>query len=463
MVRLDSTKLLKTASYWLGLPVLITVIGFLPGNYIAQSTLLIFYLCAVLFTALRCDQISVMVCALAGFLLFNFFHIKPRYSMLTHINDEVLSAIVFVIFAILAGGIAGKLTTQLKLLKEQKEFFSRQVTFFREIQEITDSKQVPALLNGLFGELFQQEISFNLQNTANNSDTEVLIWHSTDNNLTPDREAMLLSLKEQVQSVLQRIATSKALKEAERQSDEDKLRSTLLSSVSHDLKTPLVTMLGAATSLRDLRKDLSTRDAEELLDSIITESQRLESYIQNLLDMTRLGHGQLALTRDWVSLEEIYHVVARRISRMVTTPRMSLQLKGEIPSLHIHAALIEQGLFNVIDNALKAAGNHTEIQVAAEVSNTTLQVRVSDQGPGLPQSEWLAVFDPFYTFSLGDCYEKGTGLGLSICRSIFRVHGGDAEITAAPAGFNHCVLLTLPLLPGSDNEEGEDNDQDTSH
>src|SRR5690606_30954276 len=120
--------------------------------------------------------------------------------------------------------------------------------------------------------------------------------------------AMLSSLREQVQSELQRLATARALQQAQRESDEEKLRSALLSSVSHDLKTPLVTMLGAATSLRDLRQDLSSSDADELLDCIISESQRLEAYIQNLLDMTRLGHGTLALSRDWVSVEEIYHV-----------------------------------------------------------------------------------------------------------------------------------------------------------
>lgn len=461
MVKIDTRRLLPNTGYWFGLPALITIIGFLPGNLVAHSTLLIFYLCAVLFTSMRADQISVVACALSGFLLFNYFHIQPRYSLLTQLNDEVLSAFVFVVFAVVAGGIAGKLNRQLKLLREQKEFFSTQVAFYQSIQDIKDSKDIPVLLNGLFGELFQHEVTFSLQAATDKTDkdAEVLFWESANSNsMSPDREAMLLSLKEQVQSVLHRIATAKALKEAERQSDEDKLRSTLLSSVSHDLKTPLVTMLGAATSLRDLRKDLSTQDAEDLLDSIITESQRLESYIQNLLEMTRLGHGELSLIRDWVSVEEIYHVVARRIARMVTTPRMSLELSGSVPSLFVHAALIEQGLFNVIDNALKAAGNNAEIRVDALVKARMIHIKISDQGPGLPVSEWKAVFDPFYTFSLGDCYEKGTGLGLSICRSIFRVHGGDAEITDPPAGFNHCVLLTLPLPVAPSEEEDEEHD-----
>jgi two-component system sensor histidine kinase KdpD len=240
---------------------------------------------------------------------------------------------------------------------------------------------------------------------------------------------------------------AQALKTAERKSDEDRLRTALLSSVSHDLKTPLVTMLGAATSLRDLRSDLSTSDKAELLDLIISESQRLESYIQNLLDMTRLGHGQLSLSRGWVSVAEIYHVVAKRFDRLFPKHLLHFQQVGELNALYVHAALIEQALFNVIDNALKASGADKEILVTASCIEPTMYIHICDHGPGLPASEWQAVFDQFYTFSLGDCYEKGTGLGLSICRSIMRVHGGEACIIAAPDGYRHCVQLSLPAGP----------------
>jgi two-component system sensor histidine kinase KdpD len=244
---------------------------------------------------------------------------------------------------------------------------------------------------------------------------------------------------------LSRLQAARILKEAERKSDEEKLRSALLASVSHDLKTPLVTMLGAATSLRDLHEDLGPADSAELLDCIISESGRLESYIQNLLDMTRLGHGPLALSRAWVSVEEIWHVVEKRVARLLANHKLRWRQQGDIPVLHVHPALIEQALFNALDNALKAGGIEQEILVEATWRNDTVTLLVCDHGPGLPPSEWEAVFDQFYTFSLGDRYEKGTGLGLSICRSIFRVHGGDARIVPPPAGFSHCLELTLPV------------------
>ncbi len=243
-----------------------------------------------------------------------------------------------------------------------------------------------------------------------------------------------------------------AIKEARRKQDEDSLRTALLSSVSHDLKTPLVTMLGAATTLRDLNKDLNDDDRASLLDSIISETQRLESYIQNLLDMTRLGHGKLSLSRGWVSVSEIYNVVSKRFLRQFPHHNLQLVVEGELPPLHVHAALIEQGLYNGIENACKAGGPQGAVLVlvATELlpdnNGQMISIRVCDQGPGLPNEEWERVFGQFYTFSQGDRYEKGTGLGLSICRSIFRVHGGEAKIVLPPPGYNHCLLLQVPAL-----------------
>jgi K+-sensing histidine kinase KdpD len=241
-----------------------------------------------------------------------------------------------------------------------------------------------------------------------------------------------------------------AIKEVHRKHDEEKLRTALLSSVSHDLKTPLVTMLGAATSLRDLHKDLNADDQAELLNSIISETQRLESYIQNLLDMTRLGHGTLSLSRGWVSVSEIYNVVSKRIQRQFPEHTLQFVLTEPLPPLHVHAALIEQAMFNGLENACKAAGPQGQILVEAGLhkinTDQFITLKLCDQGPGLPPAEWEAVFDQFYTFNQGDRYEKGSGLGLSICRSIFRVHSGHAKIIPAPAGYNHCLYLELPVV-----------------
>lgn len=357
MVKQQLGVLLASARWWLGLPLLVTLLGLLPDTLLSRSTLLLLYLCSVLYTSLHAGQVAVLACAVVSYLQFSLFHPPARAGFPIQEPGDVVSVAVFFIFAFLAGTIAGRLSRQLARLEH----------------------------------------------------------------------------------------ASRVLKDAERKSDEERLRASLLASVSHDLKTPLVTMLGAATSLRDLRADLSMDDADELLDSIISESRRLESYIQNLLDMTKLGHGTLALTRDWVSVEEIWHVISKRIARQRPGHRVSFRQVGNVATLHVHAALIEQALFNVIDNAMKAGGRANDILVSASGTDSWVTVRVQDQGPGLPESEWEKVFDQFYTFSLGDHYEKGTGLGLSICRSIMRVHGGEARVVPAEDGYRHCVELVLPV------------------
>jgi K+-sensing histidine kinase KdpD len=463
MVKVPYRIILQGSPYWLGLPLLISAIGHLPGNYISQSSLLLLYLSAVLYTSLYSHKWNVSLCAFFSFLGFNFFHTQPYFSLQMHDPNEILDALVFVFFSLLAGSISGRLNSQLQRLRAQKQFLRAQISLQQALEDQTDEASIPALVNSLFKPVFGPGVTFSMAPPSGNDEQKPglqLLWHlqSDPSEQNPETDTMLRSLQEQVSNAVARMEAIRASKEAERRSDEEKLRSALLSSVSHDLKTPLVTMLGAATTLRDFRQDLSDADAEELLEQIISESQRLESYIQNLLDMTRLGHGQLALIRSWVSVEEIYHVVERRIAAQVPQHRMQLSMPDPLPSLWVHAALIEQGMYNAVENALKAGGKDASILVQVLKNGNEIHIRICDQGPGLPRTEWEAVFDQFYTFSLGDRYEKGTGLGLSICRSIFRVHGGDARIVDPPSGFRHCLLLTLPAPLEPAPEPEPDND-----
>ena len=444
MVGTSLRPTLISASLWLGLPILVTC----AGLFLNHSALLMLYLCAVLYTALHTGKYAVLGCAALSFLLFNFFHTSPRFSLQMRDPDELIAAMVFVAFALLAGTVASRLQTQLARLQVQRQFLHAQVQLNRELQDLDDEAAIPKVIDSLFQHLFPGLV-FDMNRFAGAAGSDsvlVLQWNKRQPiRGDDDLSALLASLQEQIQNTLVRMRTARDMHETERRNDEEKLRSALLASVSHDLKTPLVTMMGAATSLRDLETDLSRSDRDALLESIISESQRLESYIQNLLDMTRLGHGELGLSRAWISASEIYHVVIRRIARQFPAHRVRLQQHSPLPLLYVHSALIEQGLYNVIENALKAGGN-SEVLVEVLQKNEWLILQICDHGPGLPHSEWETVFDQFYTFSLGDRYEKGTGLGLSICRSIFRVHGGDALIIPAPAGFTHCVELSLPVV-----------------
>lgn len=447
-----------------GLPILVTGFGYLPTDWISHSTLLMLYLMAVLYCALQTDWRGVLVSAVLAFLLFNYFHTQPRYSLLMHDVSELTAALAFVVFALLAGGLANRLRRQLAQLQFQERFLTAQLELLNAQSGGDSLTGLDDLVQRFAGRVFGDRVALCLAPNETDRLTgarALKVTRRSDGDLPRGWETLVRGLGEQLVTALEKNEAQQERKRAERRADEEGLRNALLSSVSHDLKTPLVTMMGSATSLRELHDDLSEADRRELLDSIIDESRRLEQYIQNLLDMTRLGHGELSLNRQWISVEELYHVVIRRLGAE-GSQRVRFETAADLPPLWVHAALIEQALFNALDNALKASPPDADVLLRVQVDTDRVHLDICDRGEGLPESEWDAVFEPFYSFSRGDQYTKGSGLGLTICRGMVRVHGGDAVILPAPEGFGHRLRLTLPLTtpPPSENRSDDDDTDD---
>lgn len=445
----------KRAGLWvlcnLLIPLAITGLGLLPLPWLAHTTLLLLYLMAVVLSALLTDWRGVLTSAGLGLLLFNYAFTQPLFSLEMHEPEEIVAAGLYIVFALMTGGLAYRLRHQVDQLSFQQRFVSAQLDLTKHLQDAPETpgaEQMAAFSRQVFGDT--RALTLNPGHTDPVTGARGL---SSDPQLTRNLpegwQSMVRALGEQWLAHQERREAKQERKAAERRADEESLRNALLSSVSHDLKTPLVTMMGAATSLRDLQADLNDNDRKELLNSIILESERLEQYIQNLLDMTRLGQGELTLNRQWISVEELYHVVYRRLAAARPSPNVSFHPKGELPSVWVHAALVEQALFNALDNALKAVGVTGQVEVHAGADETTLWMDVLDQGPGLPREQWEAVFGQFYSFSRGDRYATGSGLGLTICRGMMRVHGGEAAFVEPPEGFTLCLRLTLPLAPAS--------------
>ncbi|WP_447528408.1 sensor histidine kinase [Vreelandella sp. TE19] len=228
--------------------------------------------------------------------------------------------------------------------------------------------------------------------------------------------------------------------------DQERMRSALLASVSHDLRTPLASIIGAASSLRSLDAQLSPADRQTLLDSVLGESERLERYIQNLLDMTRLGHGELKIERDWVSLDDLITSARKRLTAALSDLTLTQQWQaGSLPLLYVHPALIEQALINVLENAARfsPAGGEIWISAAPSRDRKTLTIAITDQGPGIAPAMRERVFDMFYTG--GDCSLHGSGLGLAICKGMVGAHGGQVYAQSAPHHTGTRMVISLPL------------------
>jgi two-component system, OmpR family, sensor histidine kinase KdpD len=225
--------------------------------------------------------------------------------------------------------------------------------------------------------------------------------------------------------------------------------------VSHDLRTPLTTMRGSIDTLLALGEAIPLEDRRELLEGTRDEAERLDRYIQNLLDMTRLGHGALKLARDWVSPTDIVASALNRLRAVLAPLQVQVDVAPQLPLLHIHAALIEQALVNVLENAARFSPPHGVLQLVAGADQQELWFAVSDQGPGIPEEDRAKIFDMFYTAARGDRGGQGTGLGLAICQGMVGAHGGRISVGEGIGGRGTCITLHLPL-PEQPLPEGEE-------
>jgi two-component system sensor histidine kinase KdpD len=204
----------------------------------------------------------------------------------------------------------------------------------------------------------------------------------------------------------------------------ERLRSALLTSISHDLKTPLAAVLGAAGTLRSMSNRLSDAEKADLLTTIVDESERLNRFIANLLDMTKLESGAIAPNVAPHDLREIVGSALRRADKVLAGHKVKLDLDGTLPMLALDPVLFEQALFNVLDNAAKYSPVGSTISIQARRDEESVSLSVVDEGGGIPPTELEHIFDKFYRVQKGDQVRAGTGLGLPIARGFIEAMKG---------------------------------------
>ncbi len=244
----------------------------------------------------------------------------------------------------------------------------------------------------------------------------------------------------------QQVRLAAGMEEARMVAERERLRAALLSSVSHDLRTPLVSIIGAATSLLEAPDAIGADDRRALIETIRDEGERLNRYVQNLLDMTRISRGPLPLNREWIDVRELIGGALRQLRRELMGHRLKISVPAGLPPVQGDVLLLEQALVNVLDNAGKYAPRGSEITVAAASDNARLRLSVSDLGSGIAPADRERVFDMFYRVDAGDRHSGGTGLGLAIARGIVTAHDGIIRaLPASPAGRGTLIEIDLPL------------------
>ncbi|WP_407908539.1 sensor histidine kinase [Lysobacter claricitrinus] len=432
-------------------------------RWLGVNDLSLVFMLAVLVVASRTHAGPAALTALLCFLAYNFFFMEPRYTLYIGARHGVATVLAFLAAALLAGRLAARLSEQLDALGEAQRHAIARQALGQQLAVAADEAAVVRAAHDGFRHALDADVWLRLDGGAHRETVEDQGWWVLPLR-TPDRVLGALGLKlpdgtprmeprerdvarAMVDDVTQALLRTRLVAELEAQrmtAETERLRSGLLASVSHDLRTPLASIIGAAESLETWGDDMAADDRSALLATVREEGLRLDRYIQNLLDMTRLGQG-VAPVRDWCGLDELIGAAIARVQRHRPHANVDVCVEAALPPAFVQGALIEQALHNVIDNALKFAGDDEPVQVDVRHRDGAFEVDVVDRGPGIPEAEREHVFEMFHRLARGDRGPSGTGLGLAITRAIVLAHGGAIAIDS-PANGGARVRMTLPAV-----------------
>jgi len=241
----------------------------------------------------------------------------------------------------------------------------------------------------------------------------------------PEQMHLLEAFVTQTAVAMERVQLAQATQVANTQVASEKFRNVLLASISHDFRTPLASIVGAASTLLDhAAATLDEQRRQALLHSLLSEAQRLHRLVGNLLDLTRLTSGPVQLKHEWVALDEVIGAVLNRLRDALEGREVEVDVPADLPLVRCDEVMIEQVLFNLVENAQKHTPRGTPIRIVVRAFPAALEVRVADAGPGLPPGEEQRVFDKFHRGE-PEAAQSGFGLGLTICKAIIDAHGGE--------------------------------------
>jgi two-component system sensor histidine kinase KdpD len=262
-------------------------------------------------------------------------------------------------------------------------------------------------------------------------------------------ERLMLALLDQGAVALERAELATATVETETLRRSDQLRAALLNSISHDLRTPLSTVLGSATTLLDFGPSLSAEVGRDLLESIREEAHRLNRYVGDLLDMTRLEGGALDPKLQWTDVRDVLGAAIGRVERRLGARRLVRDFPAELPMIRVDAGLLEQAVVNILENAIAYSPDGTDVEVAAYEDRANVVISIEDDGKGIPTAELERVFDKFRRLQQQSSDRgKGVGLGLSISKGFVEAMGGRIA-AASPIHGDHGTRVLISLRKAS--------------
>jgi two-component system sensor histidine kinase KdpD len=476
-----------------------TGLAFVLFPYLALTNLVMIYLLTVVIIAALLDQGPSIFASLFGVAIFAFFFVPDYYSFSLANTEYGITLAVMLIVSILISNLASRLRYQVRAASQQERHTA---AFYAMSRNLTTKLSLPELLQEAVEQIsrtFDSQVSILMPDGAGNlhlsagkhfpddygSEMLVANWVYRYGHfaglgtktlpkargfylplrafqkmigvlrLEPTRPNKMIELKSlrflealgsQVALAIEREHLSQQAHQAQVQIEAERLRNALLSSVSHDLRTPLTVIAGSASSLLEGETTLDSPTKAELTQTIYEEANRLDRLVHNLLEMSRLQSGQTKLNCEWHVLEEVVGCALAQLEPQLQNHPVVIQLPADLPMVRIDALLMERVFINLLENAIKYTPEQTPVTISGWISHQELLLEVADRGPGLIPGDEELVFEKFYQASSGSA--RGVGLGLTICRSIIEAHAGHIWAANRPGG-GATFRFTLPLEAGA--------------
>jgi two-component system, OmpR family, sensor histidine kinase KdpD len=456
----------------------------IPG--MQQANIALFYLLAVLICATTFGLGPAILASLLAFLAFNFFFVPPLHTFDVAKPEDLLELITFLAVAIIASGLAGRAraqaeaaqrhATELAALYDLSQAMSTAIDLEQILPAIVQTTarllDVPAcsvLLYDANGRLIERAVwgaepaaAFRRVDTFLRVGQRILgvlrvTQRSLHASLSPSEQKLLDTIVTQVVLLLERARLVHETSQTRALAESERLKSALLSSVSHDLRTPLAVIKGSVTNLLDETVGWDSAARRELLNAMNDEADRLNRLVSNLLEMSRVEAGALHSARSWQDAAELIAAVTDQIRPRLAGRPLTVDAPDDLPLVRFNYAQIEQVLVNLLENAAKYTPESASIVVSARAEPDAVRIEVRDAGPGIPAGMIERIFEKFVRAIGPEQHASGSGLGLAICRGIVEAHGGRIWAENLPAGGAR-FAFTLPresaaLAPAALSEE----------
>jgi len=474
-----------------------TLLCLLLTQFFAPVNLVMVYMACIVAVSLLYGRGPSVLATILSVAAFDFIFIPPYFTFAVTDTQYVFTFAVMLVTGLVISELAGRVRAQTEATRQRERRTAALYALSRELAELPTRDAVAQAARRIIGDALDVDVWVLLQSAGgrfasadpapdsspSEKEEAVIRWvfdhrrpagRGTDtlpgssatylpllvtegivgvlgvqsrppaSRLETEQMQLVKAFAGQVAGAIERCNLALHAEQARLAIETERMRNTLLSTVSHDLRTPLATITGAASLLVEGSEQLAAAARQDLAESILDESERLHRLVANLLDLTRLEAGAIQLQHELQPIEEVAGVVLNRLERQLREHPVEIHIAGDLPPVAIDGLLIQEVLMNLLDNACKFSPPNSTIDLSARQMDSELVVEVADRGAGLPPGHEQRLFEKFYRVDHDS--RRGTGIGLAICRGIVELHGGKISAEDRPGG-GAVFRFSLPVGP----------------